>query len=292
MGREDRISQAEPAPFVINLAPTGIVPDRSMTPHVPLTHNEIVEDVARCAELGVQMFHLHARNAEGEHSNDPEQYGRLIEAIRRLPGGRELVLCVTTSGRKDPSFAARARVLDLDGDMKPDMASLTLTSLNFSRAASVNEPDVVRALAERMAEVGIRPELEIFDLGMASIAKVLVDKGVIPEPVYANILLGNIASAQTSIHQVAALLSDLPEQWFLSAAGLGRSQMAANTLALLYFDGARIGVEDNIWFDPQRRTLATNTMLVERLVGLAAQLGRPLMTANALRRRLALPATA
>lgn len=288
MDREDQVSRAEPAQFIVNLAPTGIVPRRSMTPHVPLSHNEIVEDVASCLELGVQMLHLHSRDEDQGHSNDPERYGRLIEAIRSLPGGRDLVVCVTTSGREDPSYAARARVLDLDGAMKPDMASLTLSSLNFSRAASVNEPETVLALARRMQEVGIRPELEIFDLGMANYARVLVEKGLVTGPVYANVLLGNIASAQTSLAHLNALISGLPSDWVLSAAGLGRCQMSANLLGLLYFNGARIGLEDNIWLDNSRSTLATNPALVQRLLGWCRELGRELMPRKSVRRVLGL----
>lgn len=125
-------------PLLINLAPTGMVNTRSMAPHIPLSIAEIVDEVARAMELGVQMFHLHARKANEEHCQDPEPYGRMIESIRKLPGGREVILCVTTSGRNDPSFEGRARVLDLDGEMKPDMASLTLSSLNFAQQASIN----------------------------------------------------------------------------------------------------------------------------------------------------------
>jgi uncharacterized protein (DUF849 family) len=288
--RADQISRAQAPGFIINLAPTGIVPTRSMTRHVPVNHHEIVDDVASGLELGVQMVHLHARDAEERHSPDPEPYGRLIEAIRRLPGGAELVIVVTTSGRSDPGYEARARVLTLDGDMKPDMASLTLGSLNFQTAASVNEPSVVEALAARMAEAGIKPEVEIFDLGMANVATVLRAKGLLKGPVYANLLLGNIASAQTSLGQVAGLVNSLPADWILSAGGLGRSQLTANLLGLLYLDGVRTGLEDNIWLDNGRTSLATNRAQVQRLVRWGAELGRDLLDRQALRQRLALDA--
>jgi len=86
-------------PFIVNVACTGVIPTRAMSPHVPLSHDEIVADVGACLELGVQMVHLHARDAWGVQTGEPEPYGRLIESIRTLSGGAELVVCVTTSGR-------------------------------------------------------------------------------------------------------------------------------------------------------------------------------------------------
>lgn len=288
MDRPDQISLSQAPEFIINLAPTGMIPTRSMTGHVPINHDEIVDDVGRCLELGIQMVHLHARDSDEEHSSDPEQYGRLIESIRHLPGGKELVVGITTSGRLDPSFEARERVLELDGAMKPDMASLTTSSLNFANSASMNAPSVVQALAARMQEVGIRPEIEIFDLGAANYASVLARKGLLSAPVYANLLLGNIATAQTSIGQVAAMVNSVPADWVIAAAGIGRSQMAANILGVVYLDGARVGLEDNIWFNNARTQLATNYELVERLIGWAAEFGRDLAGRNAVRRRLQL----
>ena len=273
-------------PLIINLAPTGMVPTRAMSPHVPLSHQEIVEDVARCLELGVQMVHLHARDAQGVQTGDPEPYGRLIEAIRKLPGGREALLCVTTSGRLDPGFEARARVLELDGDMKPDMASLTLSSLNFAQSSAVNAPDTIRQLAQRMQLRGIAPELEIFDLGMANFVRVLVKEGLVQAPLYVNVLLGNIAGAQADPLHLAAILAALPPECVVSVAGLGRSQLAANSLGLVLADGVRTGLEDNLWFDHARQVPACNAALVERLLRIAGDLERAPLTRTELREQL------
>lgn len=275
-------------PLIINLAGTGVIPTRKMSPHVPLTHHEIVEDVARCMEQGVQMVHLHARDATGVQTADPEPYGRLVEAIRALPGGRELVLCVTTSGREDPSFEKRARVLDLRGNAKPDMASLTLSSLNFAQSASVNQPDTIRRLAQRMMERAIKPELEVFDLGMANFARVLLNEGLVTAPLYVNVLLGNMAGAQPDLIQLAAILAALPPGCMVSIAGLGRFQLLANGMGILFADGVRVGLEDNIWFDQARTVHASNATLVQRIVAQAAQFERPLLARSALRERLEL----
>lgn len=272
--------------LIINLAPTGCVVNKNDTPHLPVSHNEILDDVAECMELGVQMVHLHVRDDVGGHSSDPERYGRLIESIRRLPGGRDLIICASTSGRYDPSFESRARVLDLDGDMKPDMASLTLSSLNFMCGASINEPDTVRRLAERMLEKGIKPELEIFDLGMINFAHVLVKKDIVQGPIYSNILLGNIAGAQASLNDVSAIMSIIPDDWIVSLAGLGQSQLTANLMGIAYAGGVRVGLEDNLWLNKDNNQLATNVDLVKRVLRLAGECRRQIQTGTVVRQRL------
>lgn len=275
-------------PFFINLACTGVIPTKAMNAHVPLSHDEIVADVTQALALGVQMVHLHARDSDGIQTADPQPYGRLIEAIRALPGGRELIVCVTTSGRQDASFAARSRVLDLDGDARPDMASLTLSSMNFAQSASINSPDTIRSLAEHMRARRIKPELEVFDTGMANFARVLLKEGLLEAPLYVNVLLGNMAGAQADLLQLAAILAALPDDCIVGVAGLGRFQLAANGLGLLAADGVRVGLEDNLWFDQQRTLPADNTALIKRVVAQAALLERPLISAHALRQALGL----
>lgn len=275
--------------LIINLAPTGGVAGKAQTPYIPITHNEIVDDVAECLELGIQMVHLHVRDEEGRHSGDPERYGRLIESVRKLPGGRELIICVSTSGRYDPSYQSRSQVLDLDGDMKPDMASLTLSSLNFMSSASINEPETIKTLAAKMLEKGIKPELEIFDLGMLNIAHVLLDEGLIKPPIYSNILLGNIAGSQASLSGISAMLLSIPDDWIVSLAGLGRSQLTANIMGITYADGVRVGLEDNLWMDKDQNELASNTDLVMRVLRIAQNCKRPIQARTSVRRNLLYP---
>lgn len=274
--------------LLINLACTGVTPTRTMSPYVPISHSEIVDDVARCLEQGVQMVHLHARDEDGVQTGDPLPYGRLIEAIRKLPGGHEAVLCVTTSGRLAADFESRARVLDLAGDARPDMASLTLSSLNFMQSASVNSPDTIRRLAACMQEKEIRPELEVFDLGMANFVRVLCKEGLLTPPLYVNVLLGNIAGAQADALHLAAILAALPDGCIVSVAGIGRSQLTANGLGLLLTDGVRVGLEDNLWLDTARTRAAGNPALVGRVLRLARELERPLASRIETRERLGL----
>ena len=273
-------------PIIVNFCPTGMIPTRAMTPHVPISPAEIVSDVLDCVQAGANLVHLHARDAAGVPHYDREIYARQIAGIREAQP--DLTICVSLSGRNFGALEQRADPLELQGDLRPDMGSLTLASLNFPQHASINAPDMVRRLAERMQERGIKPELEVFDLGMVNYANYLIDKGILTPPYYFNILLGNVASAQAPPAQLAAILSALPPDSIWCLAGIGRQQVTANTLGLLWGDGVRVGLEDNIWFDHERTTLATNRDLVERVVTLAATFDRPVATACEVRRRLAI----
>ncbi|MYM68812.1 3-keto-5-aminohexanoate cleavage protein [Pseudoduganella sp. FT55W] len=276
------------SPLILNLAPTGMVPTRSMSPHVPLSPAEIADDCARCVDLGVSMLHLHARDDDGVPTTDGAVFADIIRAVRRRAPGA--VITATTSGRNVGDVLQRATALFGEDDAKPDMASLTLSSLNFARSASVNSPDTIFRLAELMMERGIRPELEVFDLGMVNMAHILIDKGLIKPPYYFNLLLGNPSSAQARLLHLGTLVADLPEQSVWSTAGLGRFQTTASALGVTLADGVRTGLEDNLWFDDERSQPATNPMLVQRVRAMAEAQGRAIASTAQTRARLGLAA--
>jgi len=268
-------------PVPIVLAPTGMVPTRAMTPHVPLTPEEIADDVAAAARIGITSVHLHARDAAGEPTWEREVYARIVGAVREA--APDVVINVSTSGRTWSELEKRADALALDGDLKPDLASLTLSSLNFIGGASVNAPEVVRGLARIMRERGIVPELEIFDLGMVNFAHVLRKEGLLPGPVVANLFFGNVAGMQATLPEVGLAVERLPEGAMWSGAGLGDFQLTAQSLAVAAGGGVRVGLEDGIWFDRARTRLATNPMLVERVHDLLAVHDRARMKPDELR---------
>lgn len=233
-----------------------------------MTPEEIAEEVLSACELGITMVHLHARDTDGLPSCRAEAYAEIIERIRAVD--RDLVICVSTSGRKEPEFQARSEVLDLSGDAKPDMASLTPASMNFAREASLNAPDMVKALATRMQERGILPEIEIFDLGMANYLGYLGKRGLVKLPCYVNLLLGNVASAQANLMHAGLLVRELPAESVWSMGGIGNAQLVANGFALAAGGGVRVGLEDNLYFDSARKRLASNGELLRRVLELGA----------------------
>jgi uncharacterized protein (DUF849 family) len=258
-----------------------------MTPHVPLSTEQILEDVERCRAQGAAIIHVHARDADGRPSHRAEHFGPIVAGIRAIDPA--LVVCVTCSGRFAVDLESRAEVLSLEGDAKPDMASLTLGSNNFARQASVNSPDVIRGLAERMRERGVMPELEVFEPGMVAFGRHLVDSGVLDPPCYVNVLLGNPGTARLSPGSLGAFLAEMTDDWTWAVAGIGRHQLAANAMAIAAGGHVRVGLEDNIWWDRERTTPATNEALVQRVARLAEALERPLATAAEVREHLGLP---
>ena len=167
--------------LIIDFTPTGMIPTKSITPHVPVTASEIIEDIHLAWELGITKVHLHARSSENESpAYDKAIYAKIIEGIRKF--APDLVVCVSLSGRTFIKFEERSDALDLDGALKPDMGSLTLSSLNFNKIASINTPDMIQSLAEKMLKLGIVPELEAFDAGMINYAKYLIKEGLLSRP--------------------------------------------------------------------------------------------------------------
>jgi uncharacterized protein (DUF849 family) len=273
-------------PLIVNAALTGMVPRRASVPHVPVTPEQIVADAVACVDAGASILHLHARRPDESPAWEREAYRAFIPAIREQRP--QAVICVSTSGRDVAEVERRADVLDLDGDAKPDMASLTLGSLNFRHEASVNAPGTIVALAERMAERGIRPELEVFDSGMAYLANELLDRGVLAAPLYANVILGAPNTAPATAGALAHLVAALPPGTTWAAGGVGAFQLPMNGIAVLTGGHVRTGLEDNPAMDAARTVPATNPRLVARVAELARIADRALATPAEVRERLAL----
>lgn len=269
---------------IINFTPTGMIPTKEMTEHVPVSPAEVVEDVRRARDIGITMVHLHARNGEGRPAYQKEIYAEMIDGIRAFD--RELVICVSLSGRDFQEFEQRTDCLNLNGELKPDMGSLTLSSLNFNRVASMNSPQMIWRLAEAMKQKGILPELEAFDAGMINYAKYLERKGMLDAPHYFNLLCGNIACAQADLLHAGIMIRDLPENSYWSLAGIGDTQLMMNSIAIASGGGVRIGLEDNVWFDTKRSKLASNVELIERVHRICEANDRVVMAPSELRKRL------
>ena len=275
------------SPLIVNVALTGMVPTKADNQAVPVTPSEIVEDAERCVRAGASIVHVHARDDDGAPTWRAAVYAEIVGGIReRCPAA---IVCVSTSGRSWKELERRAEVLDLEGALRPDLASLTLGSLNFPKQASVNDPETIVALAERMHERGIVPELEVFDLGMTDYARFLVERGVLRPPFVFNVLLGSLGTLAATPLNLAMVTGALPEGSVWAGAGIGRFQLAVNVLAIASGGHVRVGLEDNLWLDVEKTRPATNLALVERLVSLAHAVERPIATPAEARELIGLP---
>jgi 3-keto-5-aminohexanoate cleavage enzyme len=270
-----------PDKFIVNVCLTGTIPSKQMNPYVPMTPEEIAKDVEACIELGASIFHVHARDEQQTPDWRKETYENIFKAIRRVSG--DVVICASTTGRKVTEI--EKRIACLEANPRPDMASLTMGSLNFMTEGILNSPQAILAIIRAMHERGIKPEIEIFDIGMARTAAHLIADGTLRPPYYANILLGNIATADASLLDLAVILQHLPKEVIWCASGIGKTQLKANTLGILFGNGVRVGLEDNLYWD-NNKTPAMNAALVERVVKMGRLLGKSPSSISETRERL------
>lgn len=258
--------------LIIKLAPTGMIPTKDQTMHVPITPEEIAEDTYKAYRLGASVVHIHARDERGLPTHRKERFEEIFKLIKeRCP---DIIICATTSGRITPQVEHRSEVLAL----KPEMASLTVGSLNFPNYPSVNSLQTIRNLARAMKENAILPELEIFEAGFINTAKYLAKKGDLKQPMHFNLLLGSLGSIPAEMKDLVYLVDSLPPGSTWSATGIGRFQTKINVAAMLMGGHVRIGIEDSIYYNYPKKELATNEVLVKRIVGIANELGREIAT--------------
>jgi len=270
--------------FIVNVCLTGIVASKTQNPYLPVTPEEIAKDVGSCLDLGASMFHLHARD-HGENADwRKESYERIIRSVREV--SQEAVVCFSASGRKVAGLEKRMECLRTDPP--PDMASVTLGSLNFLADAVTNAPSDILTVIHEMNDRGIAPEVEVFDVGMARTVARLITSGVLKTPCYVNVLLGNVASSDASLLDLAAVTHHLPAGTIWCAGGVGKSQLIANVLGIMFGSGVRVGLEDNLYFNGLKAP-ASNAALVERVVSMGRHLGKSPCSARETREFLGLP---
>lgn len=251
--------------LIITVAPTGSIPTREMTPHVPLTPAEIVADCVACEAEGVSICHLHARDEEGHPST---RFGLFEAMATGLKEKARAIVQISTGGRAGAGFAERAERLSL----RPEMASLTTGSVNFPESVYINSRELVEGLAGRMREMGIKPEMEIFDASMVEGALDLVKKGLCEGPLHFNFVLGLKGALPATVKNLVFLTELIPRGSTWSVTGVGRAQLTMAFHAIAMGGHVRVGLEDNIYY--AKGVLATNAALAARVARLAAEFGR------------------
>lgn len=269
-------------PLIINVALTGAVPSPSEFPSLPTTPAEIADAVQGCAEQGAQVFHIHMRDEVKRPTQDSDLFAETIQLIRRFTP--EAIVCATTSSRAGGGYVDRLNPLRLDKKLLPDMASLSLGSFNFPKVISSNPPEEIISLAHEMAREGIVPELEVFEPGMVTHARVLQARGVLPERLVMNILLGNSGTSAATAQAIAPFLSQLPQGAEWALAGIGRFQAKASWLGIGLGGNVRIGMEDDPvgWAGEEW----SNVAAVKATVEASTALNRPIASPSEARIRL------
>jgi 3-keto-5-aminohexanoate cleavage enzyme len=266
--------------LIITVAPTGNVPTKEMNPHLPVTPEEIAETAVRCREAGASVIHVHARDAAGKPTLDPEVFAR----IHRLVTERtDLVVQISTGSRAGTELEARAAAVRR---LRPEMASLTTGSMNFPDRVCANPWEVIEYLAEAMQEAGTKPEMEIFEAGMIANAARLVERGLVAPPLHVNFVLGNKGSLPASPKNLVFLSESIPQGSTWTVTAVGRWQTPMAMMAVAMGGHVRVGLEDNIYY--RKGELATNAQLVARVTRMAGELGRTVATPDEAREMLGL----
>ena len=274
---------AEPLPCIITVAITGSVPRKENNPAVPITVTEQVESTHEAFEAGAALVHVHVRNDDQSTTSNPDKFAEFQERIRKLCPG--IIVQFSTGGRSGVG-SERGGMLH----HRPDMASLSTGSVNFPTRVYENSPDLIRELADKMTQYGVKPEVEVFDLAMLYNAIDYAREGMLQAPLHVQFVLG-VKHAQPVDRdilefEVAKLKSLMPDATWV-AAGIGRYQLDVNRWCLEMGGHCRTGLEDNVRWDKSR--LATsNAELVARVAELCAEYDRVVATPAVARRLLRL----
>ncbi|MBV8579865.1 MAG: 3-keto-5-aminohexanoate cleavage protein, partial [Candidatus Eremiobacteraeota bacterium] len=266
-------------PLIITVAPVGaeVMPDQ--TPHLPVTPAQLGETARAIRAAGASIVHVHCRNDDGTNTHDVARFRAAYEAVR---AASDLIVQFSTGGAIGMTPEERAAPLAL----RPEMATLTCGTVNFGEDVFENSFPIMRGIAAKLAEHGVTPELEIFDLGHLSNAKRLAAEGTIRLPAHVDLVLGVPGGLDASVENLVDCVRAVPAGCTWSVAGIGRMQLPLATVAIAMGGHVRVGLEDNLYYAKGR--LARNEELVARVARIADELGRPVATPDEARTILGL----
>lgn len=284
----------------ITCAVTGSGGTQDKSAEVPRSPEQIANSAIEAAKAGAAVVHCHVRDPEtGAPARDPRLYRELTERIR--DSGTDCVLNLTAGMGGDiitgPADAPLplANSTDMIGaaervqhvvECRPEVCTLDCGTMNFAEADYImaNTPGMLETMAGMMVESGVRIEIEAFDTGHLWLAKNLVERGIIPEPVFVQLCMGVPWGAPDDLNTFMAMVNNVPAGWTFSAFSLGRNEMPYVAAAVLAGGNVRVGLEDNLYLD--RGVFAKNYQLVERAVTIVENLGARVIGPAEVRKKL------
>ncbi|KPU27420.1 3-keto-5-aminohexanoate cleavage protein [Caloranaerobacter sp. TR13] len=266
--------------LIITAALTGAEVTREQQPNLPITPEEIAEAAYESYMAGASIVHIHARDKDGNPTQDYEVYKEIKE---RIEAKCPVIFQPSTGGAVWHTPEERLQPVEL----RPEMATLSCGTCNFGPDVFMNSQEYMEKFAKRMKELGVKPELEIFERGMIKNALTLVKKGLIDEPLHFDFVMGVPGAIPGEIRDLLYLVESIPKGSTWTVAGIGRYELPLATAAILLGGHVRVGFEDNIYY--KKGELAkSNAQLVERIVRLAHELGREVATPDEAREILSI----
>ena len=286
---------------IVTCAVTGAGDTVGKTPHVPVTPRQIADAAIEAAQAGAAIAHLHVRDPEtGQGSRDPALFSETVDLVRASDTDVVINLTAGMGGdwvpsAEDPALPGpgtdmigpEARLVHIR-ECLPEICSLDCGTLNFGNGDEIyiSTPPTLRRMAQLTQKWGVKPELEVFDLGHIRFARQMVAEGLIDAPPMFQLCLGIPWGADQTVETMAAMKAQLPEGASWAGFGISRMQMPMAAAAVALGGNVRVGLEDNIWLD--RGVPATNGALVSRAVEIIERMGGRVMTPQEARNKLRL----
>ena len=274
---------------ILTCAVTGAGDTTAKNPNVPVTPKAIAASCIEAAHAGASIAHIHVRDPEtGGISHSTDQFREVMERVREADV--DIVMNITAGGggdwipdATDPTRGGPGTDIQTPaerhapvGELLPELCTLDCGSLNFGDMVYVNPADWLREHARLVQAVGVKPELECFDLGHVWFARQLQQEGLIDgDPLY-QLCLGIPWGAEADTETMLAMRNKLPTNANWAAFGIGRHQMPMVAQAVLLGGHARVGLEDNLFLE--KGVLANNGQLVEKASTIIENLGARVMT--------------
>lgn len=268
---------------ILTVAPTGAWPTKKDTPYIPLQPEEIAKDIYDCWKAGASIAHIHVRDDEDKASMSFEKFKETIDLIRETDCA--IVLNITTSGGLGMDDEVRMKPFS---ELKPSIASFDCGTMNWAHSTIFeNNPKFLEKLGIRMQEVGVKPEIEIFDAGMVYNALYYLKKGFLKAPLHFQFVLGVPGGMAATVENLVFLKSLIPEGSTWGALGIGKQHLSIMYTTLAMGGHLRVGMEDNIFMS--RDVLAkSNVEFIERTKRIVKEMGKEIATPDEARQILSL----
>lgn len=267
--------------LIITVGITGSRITKQQTPHIPITPEEIVQSGIEAWKAGASILHIHVRDVKTGLGTPEVSIFR--EVVDRIRSETDAVLCLTTSGIPGRNLPVPDRLQPLV--LHPELVSFDAGSINMGANVFLNPLEFLETLAKETLEEGIKPELEVFEVGMVYTCLRLLEKGFLKTPLHFQFVLGVPGGMPATAKSLLHLSEIVPEGSTWSVIGIGQGQLPMAMIAIAMGGHVRVGLEDNIFFS--KGVLAkSNAQLVERVVRIAKEFGREIATPQEARKIL------
>lgn len=258
---------------IVTAALTGAVTTKKDNPNLPTQPAEIIKSALACYEAGASAVHIHVRNEDDSASMRYDRFEEIVTGIRKT--GCPVILNLTSSGGQGFSWDERIKPFK---ELKPELASFDAGTMNWlNRVVFMNEPGFLEQCGKEMIASGVKPEIEIFDMGMLNTAKYYLKTGILQAPAHFQLCLGAPGGMEATTENLLYLVNHLPEDCTWSAFGIGKGSNEVMLAALALGGNIRVGLEDNVYYNAGQLA-ESNEQFIGRIKRIAGEVGRTVAT--------------